>query len=298
MDKLKAMRTFVQIATDGSLTAAARSLDSSLPAVVRLLAALEDSLGVRLLNRTTRRISLTEEGQRYLQSCTAILASIEEADASVIACTSEPSGSLLITAPLLFGQIYVAPVVTQYVQRYDKVQCRLYLNDRNVDLLEENIDLAVRIGDLPDSTHIAQQIGSVRRVVVASPEYLERQGIPEHPRDLMAGNVIPLSSIWNPWTFTEKERPFSVPVNGNLEFNMVAPAIDACLAGLGFGMFLSYQVAPYVLDGRLQVVLKSFEPPAKPVSIVYPHAQHLPVRTRLLIDDLKRDLKGKLPVIS
>jgi len=297
MDKLKAMRTFVQIANEGSLTAAARSLDSSLPSVVRLLAALEDSLSVRLLNRTTRRISLTEEGQRYLHSCSAILASIEEADASVIAGIEEPSGSLLITAPLLFGQIHVAPVVTRFVQRYDKVQCRLYLNDRNVDLLEENIDLAVRIGALPDSTHIAQQIGTVRRVVVASPEYLEQQGIPQHPQDLLASNVIRTSSNWNPWIFTENNRQFIMPVNGNLEFNMVAPAIDACLAGLGFGMFLSYQVAPHVIGDRLRIVLASFEPPANPVSIVYPHSQHLPARTRLLIDCLKQDLKGKLPVI-
>lgn len=292
MDKLKAMQTFVQIANDGSLTAAARSLGSSLPAVVRLLAELEKSLGVRLFNRTTRRISLTEEGQGYLQRSNAILTSVLEADASVTAGSIEPSGSLLITAPMQFGQLYVAPAVTDFVQHYEKVQCRLHLNDRNVDLLEEGVDVAIRIGELPDSSLVAQEVGAVRRVVVASPDYLERHGTPQHPTDLLKGNAIRLFSRWHPWTFNEGERQFTVPVTGNLEFNLVAPALEACLAGMGYGHFLSYQVAPYVQQGRLQLVLQSFEQSARPISIVYPHAQLLPARTRLFIEWIKQALQG------
>ncbi len=295
MDKLKAMRTFVQIAADGSLTAAARTLDTSLPSVVRVLAELEGALGVRLFNRTTRRISLTEEGQRYLQKCEAILASIEEAEASLSTDSLQPSGSLLITAPVLFGQYFVAPAVTSFVRKYESVSCRLHLNDRNVDLLEEGIDVGIRIGELPDSSLVAQQVGSVRRVVVASPDYLQSQGIPQHPKELLRANAVLVLGRWNAWSFAENSRIINVPVTGNLDFNQVAPAINACVAGAGFGMFLSYQVAPYIEQGRLQIVLEQFELPARPVSIVYPHAQLLPARTRIFIDWIKHELKGAIP---
>ncbi len=297
MDKFKAMRTFVQIATDGSLTAAARSLGGSLPAVVRQLADLEASLGVRLFNRTTRRISLTEEGHRYLQSCTAILASMEEAEASLTLGSMEPSGSLLITAPVMFGQIYVAPAVTRFVQRYEKVRCQLHLNDRNIDLLENGIDVGVRIGKLPDSSLIAREISTVRRVVVASPDYLAKQGVPQHPKDLLLGNAVRVFSRWQPWTFQGGKKQFTVPVTGNLEFNQISPAIDACLAGMGYGLFLSYQVAPYVQQKRLTIVLENFEQPPRPISIVYPHAQLLPARTKVFIDWIRQELNGIVPVI-
>ncbi|OZG71089.1 LysR family transcriptional regulator [Hahella sp. CCB-MM4] len=297
MDKLKAIRTFVQIAADGSLTGAARSLGSSLPAVVRQLAELEASLGVRLFNRTTRRISLTEEGHRYLQSCTDILSSLEEAEASLAADSVEPSGSLLITAPVMFGQIYVAPATTRFVQRYDKVRCQLHLNDRNIDLLENGIDVGIRIGKLPDSSLIARQISTVRRVVVASPEYLAQQGIPKHPKDLLQGNAVRIFSRWQPWTFQEGEKQFTVPVTGNLEFNQISPAIDACLAGMGFGLFMSYQVAPYIQQGLLKVVLENFEQSPRPISVVYPHAQLLPARTRAFIDWIIQELDGVVPVL-
>jgi DNA-binding transcriptional LysR family regulator len=290
MDKFKAMRAFVQIAADGSLTAAARTLGSSLPSMVRTLAELEAGLGVRLFNRTTRRLALTAEGEHYLQRCTAILASVEEAESSLVADAVEPSGSLSITAPVLFGQYHVAPAVVRFVQRYAKVNCRLILNDRNVDLLEQGIDVGVRIGELPDSTLVAQQVGSVRRVVVATPGYLQRYGIPRHPKDLLNASAVLVSGGWLSWTFVERGRMFSVPVTGNLDFNQIAPAIDACVAGVGFGMFLSYQVASHLQQGRLQAVLESFELPPRPVSIVYPHAQLLPARTRVFIEWIKQEL--------
>ncbi|WP_097459968.1 LysR family transcriptional regulator [Mangrovitalea sediminis] len=294
MDKLKAMRTFAQIATDGTLTAAARSLGNSLPSVVRQLADLEDHLNVRLFNRTTRRISLTEEGRHYLERCTEILRAIDEAEAALTVDATEPSGALVITAPVPFGQLYVAPAVTRFVQRYGKVRCKLLLNDRSLDLLEEGIDVGIRIGHLEDSSLIAQTVSQVRRIVVAAPAYLEKQGVPQHPRDLLKGNAVRIAGRALPWAFAEGERHFSLPVSGNLEFNQVFPAIDACLEGVGFGMFMSYQVTQHLRSGRLQAVLQDFELPPRPISIVYPHAQLLPTRTRVFIDWMKQELRAAL----
>lgn len=289
MDKLKAMTTFVQIADAGSLTAAARVMDASLPAVVRSLGALEASLGVRLFNRSTRRIALTEEGKQYLDSCRQILGAVAEAEAALGAEAEEPSGLLAMTAPVLFGQMKVAPVITRFVQRYPKVRCKVLLLDRVVNLLEEGIDLGVRIGELEDSTLVAQKIGSVRRMLVASPEYLQRHGSPTHPTDLLSANCVRFSAASGPWwTFYENGKQFNLPVTGNLEFNHVSPALEACVAGLGFGVFISYQVAPYLAAGKLAVLLEQFEPPPRPINLIYPHARLLPSRTKAFIDMMKQ----------
>jgi DNA-binding transcriptional LysR family regulator len=285
MDRFKAMSTFVCIADEGSLTAAARALDSSLPVVVRRLAALEAHLRVRLFNRTTRRISLTDEGRRYLAQCRQVLAAVSEAERSLTDEAGEPTGHLTITAPVLYGQMYVAPAIARFVQRYRSMRITVLLLDRVVNLLEEGIDLGVRIGALEGSSLIARPLTTVRRVVVASPGWLRAHGTPTHPRQLREANCIrvtgsPLS--W--WTFHEGGRRYNVAVSGNLEFNQVAPAIHACVAGLGAGAFMSYQVAPFVERRELRIVLERFEPQPQPVSLVYPHARLLPVRTRMLID--------------
>jgi len=293
MDKLKAMHTFIRIADAGSLTAAARELDSSLPAVVRALAALEAHLGVRLLNRTTRRISLTDEGRHYLETCRQVLSAVDEAETALTAEAAEPSGQLNITAPVLFGQMHVAPAVTRFVQRYDKMRCSLQLHDRVVNLLEEGMDVGIRISQLDDSTLVAQQLGSIRRVLVASPDYLRRHGTPRYPRDLLEHNCVRFISTGgsNPvWTFYENGKPISVAVSGNLDFNQAAPAVQACVAGLGLGMFLSYQPAPYVRDKALKIVLPQFEQAPRPVSVVYPHARLLPTRTKVFIEWIKQEL--------
>lgn len=296
MDKLKAMQAFVQIAEAGSLTAAARALDSSLPAMVRTLAALEAHLGVRLMQRTTRRMSLTEEGKHYLQSCRALLGAVQEAEAALVADVSEPTGQLNITAPVMFGQLHVTPAVMRFVQRYPQVQCNVVLADRVVNLLEEGLDLGIRIGQLEDSTLVAQPLGTLRRMVVASPLYLDRVGRPQHPRELLQANCIRFLGTSGPWwTFHSQAKTFSVPVSGNLTFNHNAPVLDACLAGMGFGMFVSYQVAPYLADGRLELVLEAFEPPLRPIQVVYPHARLLPARTRAFIDFIKQELRGLQP---
>ena len=293
MDRLKAMQTFVAIAEHGSLTAAARALESSLPATVRALAALETHLGARLFQRTTRRIALTEEGKRYLESCRQVLDAVEVAEAAMSADVREPAGLLTVTAPVLFGQMYVAPAVNRFVREYERVQVRLLLFDRVVNLLEEGIDAGVRIGKLEDSGLVAQAVGSVRRMVVASPAYLRQAGIPKHPRDLLKANCVRFTGGSGPWwTFHEGRRQFSVPVTGNLEFNHVAPAAEACVAGIGFGMFISYQVAPYLKEKKLKLVLEAYEPPPRPISIVYPHARLLPARTRVFVDWMKEALGG------
>ncbi len=293
MDKLKAMQTFVHIADEGSLTAAARSRNASLPAVVRTLAALEAHLGVRLFHRTTRRISLTEEGKHYLENCRQVLAAVDDAEAALSADAAEPAGQLTLTAPVLFGQMYVAPAVMRFVQRFERLRCSLVLLDRVVNLLEEGMDAGIRIGPLEDSSLVAQPLGSLRRVVVASPAYLRRHGVPQHPKDLLKANCVRFLGSSGPWwTFHENGRAFTVPVTGNLDFNHNAPVLDACLADMGFGMFISYQVAPYLAQEKLQLVLETFEPPPRPISVVYPHARMLPARTRAFIDFIKLELQG------
>jgi len=299
MDKLLAMRSFVAIVDHGSLTAAATALDRSLPTMVRTLAALEESLGTRLLRRTTRRMSLTAEGQGYLERCRRILGDIEEAEASVMRAQIEPRGQIRMTAPALFGQMHVAPALTEFLRRFDGVQVELMLLDRVVNLVEEGIDLAVRIAHLSDSSMVAVPVGRVRRVVCASPALLRNQGLPEHPRELSERPCVRFRGI-NPgdsWSFQDAGREISVRTRGNFTCNQATAAAQACAEGLGFGMFLSYQVEPLVRSGRLQPVLADFELPSLPVSLVYPEARLVSTRLRALLDWLKQTL-GARPEIQ
>jgi DNA-binding transcriptional LysR family regulator len=291
MDKLKAMQAAIAIADTGSLTAAAAALHTSLPAVVRTLALLEQHLGVRLFNRTTRRVSLTDEGRRYLEDCRRLLAAIADSEAALTQDVVEPSGHLTVTASVLFGQMHVAPAVTRFVRQYPKMRVSLLMQDRIVNLLEENIDVGVRIGELEDQSLVAQPLGRVRRVAVATPTFLRQHGTPRHPRDLLKLNCLRVTGSSVPgWMFREKGKTFTVPVAGNLDFNHVWPAAQACLADMGLGMFVSYQISDFVRDGRLQVVLEDFELPPRPISLVYPHARLLPARTRIFIDWIKREI--------
>lgn len=291
MDKLRAMQAFIHIADEGSLTAAARVMASSLPAMVRTLAALEADLGVRLFNRTTRRIALTEEGRRHLQSCKQLLSNLEDAEAALTLEAGEPAGHLTITAPMLFGQMHVAPAVTRFVQHYPQMRCSVMLLDRAVNLLEEGIDVGIRIGPLEDSTLVAQPVGSIRRVVVASPAYLRQHGTPQHPKELLKANCVCVTGHTLGWSpFNDQGRQLRLAVSGNLEFNQNAPAIEACIAGVGLGVFMSYQVAPFLKTKQLRVVLAEFEPPPLPLSLVYPHARLLTKRSRVFIEWMKNEL--------
>ncbi|MDH6591730.1 DNA-binding transcriptional LysR family regulator [Variovorax sp. TBS-050B] len=293
MDRFKAMQTFVQIADQGSLTRAADALGSSLPAVVRSLAALEAHLGVRLFQRTTRRLSLTEEGRHYLASAREVLLAAEAADRALKTEAREPAGHLTITAPVLFGHMYVAPAITRFMQRHEKVRCSVLLHDRTVNLLEEGIDVGIRISPLEDSSLVAQPLGTIRRVVAASPAFLQRHGVPRHPRDL-AGAPCVRGRLDAPtqWTFREGGKRIGVTPDNRLAFNHLAPAVEACAAGMGFGSFFSYQVLSHVDQGRLQLVLEDFEPPPRPVSVIYPNARLLPARTRAFIDWMKAEFDG------
>jgi len=287
MDKLRAMHAFVHIADAGSLSAAARVLDMSLPAVVKLLAALETHLQVRLLNRTTRQMSLTEEGKDYLVRCRRILAEVADAEDALAHRETEPRGILTITAPVMLGNMHIAPALTRFVQRYPYIRCNMQCADRIVNLIEEQVDVGIRIDHLADSSLVAQQVGMVRRVVVASPEHVHRHGRPSHPRDLLDALCV---RSGRPWIFHDGVRQFQIPITAVLDFDQAPPAIDACLAGMGYGMFLSYQVAPHLASNALCTVLEAYETPL-PVSIVYPQARLLPLRTRCFIEWMKEEFK-------
>jgi DNA-binding transcriptional LysR family regulator len=273
MDKLRAMQVFVQIVEAGSLTGAAAVLGMSGPAVVRSLAALERAIGVRLLQRTTRRSSLSDEGRDYYERCKRVLAAVDEADTSMSARRSEPHGRLRITAPATYGRMYVAPIVNAFIAKYPAVEVDLLLLDRVVDLIEEGLDAAVRIGELPDSTLVARALGETRRVVCAAPAYLRRAGIPKTPAELQAHRCIVFSGLAaaNEWAFGAKRQ--RVAVRPVLRTNQVDAALDACIRGLGCGQFLSYQVEAALREGRLKRLLKEYEPPPLPIHIVYPHAR-------------------------
>lgn len=296
MDKLRAMATFVRIVESGSLTAAAGALEVSGPSVVRLLASLERSLDVRLLNRTTRRIALTDEGRDYYERCKRILAEVEEAEAAAGSRRGTARGELRVTAPVLFGRLHVAPLITAFVARHAGVSVDLLFVDRVVNLLEEGLDVGVRIAELPDSSLVAIPAGEVRRVVCASPKYLARAGTPETPQDLRGHACIRFAGLGatHEWSFREAGRKLAVPVRGPLAGNQADALVEACAGGLGIGMFLSYQVAPLVAAGRLKLLLGDYLPPPIPVSVVYPHAKLLPVRTRLLVDWLRGELPQRI----
>ena len=286
------MATFVRIADAGGFTAASRALNASVPAVVRSLAALESSLGVRLFNRTTRRVALTEEGRRYLEHCRQILAAVDDAGRAVSSDSSAIAGPLAVTAPVMFGQLHVAPAVTRFVQRHREVRVELVLLDRVVNLLDEGFDVGIRIGPLEDSSLVARHIGAVRRLVVASPGYLRRHGVPKHPRELAQHDCVRPSDAARELSFHEHGKVFTVPVHGSLRCNHLPALVDACVAGLGCGAFMSYQVDALLMAGQLKVVLAGFEPPPRPVSLLVPHARMLPARTRAFIDWMLRELRG------
>lgn len=279
------MQVFVRIVDSGSLTAAADALGTSVPSVVRTLAALEAAVGVRLLHRTTRRSSLSDEGREYYERCRRILADVEAADAALSARRVEPKGRLRLTAPVMYGRMRVAPIVTAFVAEYPGVEVELLLLDRVVDLVEEGIDAAVRISHLPESSLVARPVGETRRVLCAAPGYLKRAGTPRIPSDVAGHRCILFTGLasGHEWSFGG-EPPTRVPIRAALRTNHVDVAIDAVLQGLGCGQFLCYQVEALVATNALVRILRTFEPPPVPVQIVYPHARHLSPNVRAFVD--------------
>lgn len=296
MDKLRAIATFVRIVERGSLTAAAAAQNLSSPAVVRQLAGLERALDVRLLNRTTRRVALTDEGRDYFERCKRILAELEEADAAAGKRRASVGGELRVTAPVLFGRMHVAPLAAEIARRHPELAIDLFLVDRVVSLLDEGLDVGVRIDELADSSLVALPVGEVRRVICASPTYLERAGTPRAPEELRSHACLRFAGLGSTreWTFRAGARRVRIPVRGPLSANHADVLIDACDEGLGIGNFLSYQVAPLVASGRLVLLLEDHLPAPVSVSIVYPHARLLPARTRLFIDWLRERLPQRV----
>lgn len=286
MDRLEATRIFVAVADAGSLSGAARRLDVPLATVSRRLAALEEHLGARLLTRTTRRLAPTEAGRRYLEAGRRILADMDAAERAVVGMAEVPRGRLGLTAPYVFGRMHVLPVAAAFLAAWPEVDMRLLLLDRVVDLLDEGLDLAVRIGPLADSAMVAARVGTIGRYVCASPDYLARRGAPSSPGDLAGHPCIAFSAAASvdAWPFPVDGRTVAVPIRTRLVVSTAEAAVEAAAAGLGITRILSYQAAPALEAGRLQRILVPFEPPPVPVSLVHPEGRLLPAKVRAFRD--------------
>jgi DNA-binding transcriptional LysR family regulator len=286
MDKLRAMEIFVRIVDAGSLTAAAEGLGASLSAVVRGLAALESGLGVRLINRTTRRMALTDEGREYYAVCRRLLAELAEAEDALARRRRDPAGLLRLTAPATFGRLHVAPLVAGFLAAYPLMRVEMMLVDRTVDLLEEGLDLAVRVGRPADSVLAVTAVGETPRVVCAAPDYLARYGLPQTPEDLVRHRCVRFTGLSGApdWEFVVNGKPLRLAPSGVLAVNQIDAALDACRRGLGCGLFLGYQAAADFKSGDLVRILQDFEPSPRPVSLLYPPARLLSPRVRAFID--------------
>jgi DNA-binding transcriptional LysR family regulator len=286
MDRIDAMQAFVAVADLQGFAPAARKLGLSPSGVTRLVAALEQRLGARLLQRTTRQVTLTDAGARYLARARRILGDVEEAEAAVEGERIRPGGRLSISAPVGFGRLHVSRVVSAYLKRYPEVGADLRLSDRMINLVEEGIDLAVRIGHLPDSTLVARHVGKMRRIVVASQDYLARRGEPTRPAEIAAHQTIQFGAMaaGPDWRFVEDGREISIAVAPRLITNSADAAIEHAEAGGGLTRVLAYQAAAALRDGRLKIVLAKFEPPPLPIHIVYPTSRLLSAKVRTFID--------------
>jgi DNA-binding transcriptional LysR family regulator len=286
MDRLHTMEVFAAVAEAGSLAGAAKRLRVSPPAVTRAIASLEDHLGVRLFNRTTRNLSLTEAGTRFLDSTRRLLSELEEAEKTAAGTMAAPSGHLTLTASVTFGRTHVAALMLDFLHAYPRVTASLLLLDRVVNLVEEGIDVAVRTAHLPDSTLIARRVGEVRQVLVASPAYLAERGAPAKPDDLKGHDVIAFTGLLpgREWPLVDDGRDASIVLAPRLEVNDAAAAIAGAERGDGITMALSYMVAGAIAEGRLIPVLDRFTPPAVPVQLVYPRARTIAAKVRAFLD--------------
>ncbi|MFM0472537.1 LysR family transcriptional regulator [Paraburkholderia strydomiana] len=287
MDRLEAMSILVAAAETGSFSAASRKLRMPLPTVSRKVAELEAHLNARLLVRSTRKLTLTEAGVAYLAACKQILEQVSEAESAAAGEYSTPRGELVVTAPIVFGRLHMLPIVSDFLATFGEITVRLVLADRNLHLLDDHIDVALRIGKLPDSSMVARQVGTVTRVACASPHYLAQAGEPETPADLMRFSCVNFDSLpsGDVWNFATSSGPHeAVPIHARLSVNTAEAAIDAAMAGVGVTNVLSYQAARAVDEGKLKLVLRSFEPEPIPVSIMHAGQGKLPLKTRSFID--------------
>jgi DNA-binding transcriptional LysR family regulator len=290
MDKFKQLESFVSVAAKGSLTATAQA-EGVAPAVIgRRIDGLESRLGVKLLVRTTRKITLTHEGSAFLEDCQRLLADLANAEASVGAGGVKASGHLRVTAPAGFGRRHVAPLVPKFIAEHPDVSVSLNLSDRVVDIVNEGFDCAVRVGDLPDSSLISVRLADNRRLCVATPGYLKRAGTPLRPADLARHECLTLSSDASQtrgWAFLVDGTVIHLRPSGRLDCSDGQVLHDWCAQGLGIAWRSTWEVEAEVASGRLQTVLDDFAAPPNGIHAVFPHAKHLPLRVRLWIDFLK-----------
>lgn len=296
MDHLERLRCFVAVADTQSFAGAARRLGCSAPAATRAIAALEQRLGAQLFQRSTRSVRLTEAGERFLGDCRRILGDLDASEAAVAGAQAEPAGLLALTAPSMFGRLHVAPLAAEFLQQYPRMRMKLLLVDRVVSLLDEAQDLAVRIAHLPDSGLTAVPVGAMRRVIVASPDYLARAGEPRSPRELVGHRIVAGyfdGQGMTPWRFREGSQALTP----TLMVNDSAAGIAAAEAGVGLARCQVYQAAEAVRAGRLRIVLADHEIPAAPVHLVHAAGRRVPAPLRLLIDHMAARLRDQ-PVLA
>ncbi len=299
MDRFHLIEVFVAVVDCQGFAGAARKMDLSPPAVTRAINELETHLGVRLLTRTTRTVRVTEAGARYAEDCRIILAHLKEADDSAGGLHGAPRGLLTISAPVVFGAKYVTPIVAEYLQRYPDVNASCWFMDRNVNMLDEGVDVAVRIGHLPDSSMQAIQVGSMRLLCCASPGYLAEHGLPQTPDELQEHTVIAPAgpTSLSEWRVVDHGVPRIVKLQPRMTCTTSETAISAALAGFGVTKVLFYKVAADLRDGRLTELLADYETPALPVHVLHREGRHASRKARAFIDLAVERLRHSLAEI-
>ncbi|WP_084246428.1 LysR family transcriptional regulator [Rhodoplanes sp. Z2-YC6860] len=296
MDRLDAMSVVLAVAEAGSLSEAARRQKMPLATVSRNVSELEAHLQAKLFNRSSRTLMPTDAGRSYIAAAKRILGDVAEAERTVSGEYTKPRGDLIISAPVALGRLYLQPILAEFLTAYSEVDVQLGLSDRASNLLEEHIDVALRIGALSDSSLIAVRIGEIRRVVCASPEYLKMRGTPKTPDDLSAHDCISYAPLQSPtlWRFKRDETDYAVPVRSRLIVSNLESACDAARFGVGVTMAFSYHVAESVKSGTLMPLLQDFQPPPLPVSFVYSPNRFMPVKLRAFLDFAVPRLKARL----
>lgn len=294
MDRLHLMTVFVAVAEEEGFAGGARRLGMSPPAVTRAIAALEEHLDIKLFNRTTRFVRMTEAGQRYLEDVKHVITAADEADEAVAGINAEPRGQLVVTAPVQFGRMYVLPGIIDYLERYPKTEIQALLLDRVVNLLEEGVDVGIRIGELPDSSFKALHVGYVRHIVCAAPCYLAKRGIPKTPDELEKHQIILASGISSSsdWMFTKDKASLMIRVKPRLAVTSNHAAIEAAVCGFGITRLISYQIAPQLASGELKIFLSEYENKPIPIHIVHREGRHASVKIRSFVDLMAERLRA------
>ncbi len=299
MDRLHELEVFVAVADAGSFAKAGVRLRLSPPAVTRAISALEDRLGARVFNRTTRSLTITDTGQRFLENAKRILSDLDMAEKDAVGETAVPHGHLSVTASVTFGRSALTPIVCAFLNQNPRISVSVLLLDRITNLIEEGIDVAVRIGPLPDSNLVARKVGLVRRILVASPDYLAKRGTPQLPADLRLHSMIAFTGLMpnREWRFMNGRSGQSVSFMPRLEINDAVSAIAAAEMGDGITIALSYMVADKIKDGRLVLVLDEFTPPALPVNLVYAQSRLISSKIRAFVDFARPRLRTTLETL-